>query len=178
MDRQPEEHDEDAQAGGGLRLARARRHLAESYVRPTVFAGELQPLVEVGHEVEEFVQEQLHQNLARGTQLTYQAGWDRWCWWAVRQGCDTPYLTGETKRERIADEDQLLTFSGYLAWCGLAPGTIRQALFAIQGVHKRAGAWRERRGSGCSWRPCSAAGRRRHGSWGSRRRCSCGSPTP
>jgi hypothetical protein len=42
--------------------------------------------------------------------------------------------------ERIKDENQLLTFAGYLAWSGLAPGTIRQTLFALQSAHKRAGA--------------------------------------
>ena len=29
-------------------------------------------------------------------------------------------------------------FAGYLAWSGLAPGTIRQTMFAVQSAHKRA----------------------------------------
>ena len=130
--------EEDGRAGG--RLAKAKKRAAESLVFPVAANGDLNPLEDIGHEVDEFVQDQLQKGLAKGTARTYQLGWDRWCWWTHCQGWESPYLLGESKMERIKDENQLLTFAGYLAWSGLAPGTIRQTLFALQSAHKRAGA--------------------------------------
>jgi len=124
----------------GRPSAKAKKRAAESLVFPVAANGDLNPLEDIGHEVDEFVQGQLQKGLAKGTARTYQLGWDRWCWWTHCQGWESPYLLGESKMERIKDENQLLTFAGYLAWSGLAPGTIRQTLFALQSAHKRAGA--------------------------------------
>ena len=127
--------EEDGRAGG--RLAKAKKRAAENLVFPVAANGDLNPSEDIGHEVDEFVQGQLQKGLAKGTARTYQLGWDRWCWWTHCQGWESPYLLGESKMERIKDENQLLTFAGYLAWSGLAPGTIRQTLFALQSAHKR-----------------------------------------
>ncbi|CAK9010326.1 unnamed protein product [Durusdinium trenchii] len=52
--------------------------------------------------------------LSEGTRGGYEVGWKQWCLWR-RMGNKSVYLTGETKDERKADEDELLRFMTYLA---------------------------------------------------------------
>ena len=66
-----------ADRAGGRRLERAKKRAAESLVLPVSGALEVDTLGEIGHEVDEFVQDRLQQGLATGTQCTYQLGWDR-----------------------------------------------------------------------------------------------------
>ena len=100
----------------------------------------LDPLQEIGAEVEEHVADRLKGGLALGTAASYQVGWERWCWWARRQQWTTPYLLSESKAEKMRDEATVLAFAGYLSWPGLSAATVRQHMFAMQAAHKRAGA--------------------------------------
>ena len=112
-------------------------HLVDESVGP---GQSMDPLLDIGTEVEELVEEQLRGGIATGTARTYQRGWEKWRLWARRHGWASPYMMGETRKERAEDEVRLLSFAGYLTWLGASPATVRQALFAIQGAHKRAGA--------------------------------------
>ena len=42
----------------------------------------LDPLAEVGAEVEDYVAQKTMTGIADGTAATYQLGWELWCWWA------------------------------------------------------------------------------------------------
>ena len=66
-----------ADGAGGRRLERAKKLAAENLILPTSRALEVDKLGEIGHEVDEFVQDRLRYGLATGTQHTYQLGWDR-----------------------------------------------------------------------------------------------------
>ena len=94
----------------------------------------------IGGLVEAFVQEQLGGGVATSTARIYNADWAKWCMWARRHEWVTPYLMGDTKKEKAEDESKLLAFAGYLAWIGASPSTVRRTLFAIQGAHTHAGA--------------------------------------
>ncbi len=66
-----------ADGAGGRRLERAKKLAAENLILPTSRALEVDKLGEIGHEVDEFVQDQCQQDLTTGTQRMYQLGWDR-----------------------------------------------------------------------------------------------------
>lgn len=95
---------------------------------------------DVGGVVEDFVRDRLGGGVAEATARIYNSDWAKWCLWARRHRWVTPFLMGDTKREKSEDEGKLLAFAGYLAWLGSSPATVKRTLFAVQGAHKRAGA--------------------------------------
>ena len=77
--------------------------------------------------------------LADGTRATYRGGWRSWLLWRQLRG-DPPCLQGETRDERLADEDDLIRYVVHLYnTMGLRATTIRQRLFAIRYAHSLAG---------------------------------------
>jgi len=134
-----EEEEEETRCAGG-RLQDAKRRAAESTCRPQGTAVGLDPLAEIGEEVADLVADKMHGDQAAGTARAYTQHWARWRWWATQHRWQSPYLMGETKWEKIRDEECLLAFAGFLAWLGFATGTIKQSLFAIRAEHKRGGA--------------------------------------
>ncbi|CAE8678476.1 unnamed protein product, partial [Polarella glacialis] len=73
--------------------------------------------------------------LAEGTRSSYVSGWKHWVWF--RSGTKLgPYLEGETRAEKKADESWLLWFVVFLASVmAKSEGTIRQKLFALRYAH-------------------------------------------
>ncbi|CAE8597095.1 unnamed protein product, partial [Polarella glacialis] len=73
--------------------------------------------------------------LAEGTRSSYISGWKHWVWF--RSGTKLgPYLEGETRAEKKADESWLLWFVVFLASVmAKSEGTIRQKLFALRYAH-------------------------------------------
>ena len=113
---------------------------AASLITPILARPAGSPLDDVGAEVEECIEEYLKLGVTEGTARAYQRGWEKWLWWVKRHEWATPYLMGETRKERAEDEVRLLSFLGYLIWMRASSSGVRQCLFAIQGAHKRAGA--------------------------------------
>jgi len=140
---------QDARCGGKLEAARTRA--AQSYVRNKGTAVGTDPLGDVGEEIADLVADKLHGNLAPGTAKVYKMQWDRWKWWATCHKWDSFYLTGESKSEKIADEEAILTYMGFLTWLGFSPGTVKQALFAVRDEHKRHGAGDPLQGADRVW---------------------------
>ena len=48
-------------------------------------------------------------------------------------------MSGESHTEKAQDGTHLLAFAGYFSWFGLASGTVRPHLLAVQAAHKCAG---------------------------------------
>ena len=68
--------------------------------------------------------------LAEGTRDTYRNGWRNWLLWRRLRG-RSPYLQGETRDDRLEDEDDLIRFVVYLHQVMLRRATtICQRLFA------------------------------------------------
>ena len=57
---------EDTERAGG-RLAKAKKRAAECLILPLNHAVDPNPLDEIGHEIDEFVQDRLQHGLAKGT---------------------------------------------------------------------------------------------------------------
>jgi hypothetical protein len=51
--------------------------------------------------------------LAEGARATYQAGWRSWLLWRQLRD-NSPHLQGETREERLADEDDLIRYVVFL----------------------------------------------------------------
>ena len=77
--------------------------------------------------------------LTDSTRRSYAAGWDGWALWCRVRG-RSPYLSGQNREERMADEDELLRFiTFHHAAYGRKASTLRQKLFAIRYAHGLAG---------------------------------------
>ena len=77
--------------------------------------------------------------LANSTRQSYDAGWKQWCLFLSGAGF-SPFLGGETRAERLADEQWLLRFVTFLheVMRRTAQG-IRQRLSAVRYAHIAAG---------------------------------------
>ena len=116
---------------------------AESHVQPAArhdLNRTLEESLAVGELVKEQVSEELQETGARGTMTLYKNHWERWAWFCLCWGLLSPLLTGKTDAERIADEDVVLTWVGYLRYLQKAGGTIKTAVYAVAAGHKRVGA--------------------------------------
>ena len=98
-------------------------------VRP--FAGD------VGHRVEEWLEENLSGYLAPSTVKQYSSVHGKWKAWARRQQWPSEFLCKGAKVEE--NEDKLLGFLGYIGWLGASVATMKQVVFAIKDAHKRFG---------------------------------------
>ena len=85
----PEAEEEDRR-GAGKRLQEARVRAAESHCRPRGAPTTIDPLLEVGDEVADLVEDKMKGGQAPGTARAYGVHWERWKWWARRHGWSTP----------------------------------------------------------------------------------------
>ena len=150
-----EENEAAAHAGGARGAPKAKGKKARRTVQEAMDRGFIdpegtgRPLSEegppqglrpnVGAAVEAFVEEKQKGRYAEGTKESHKRGWARWTEWRDYRRAPR-YLVGETKAERMADEEELLLWGGYLGWLGRAPGTLATYLFAVQRGHLDAGA--------------------------------------
>ena len=89
-------------------------------------------------QVEEWLEENIAGSKATSTLRMYRSAWEKWEAWATRQRWPSCYL--DVKGDKLANEDKLLAFLGYLGWLGSTAASIKQALFAVKDGHKRGGA--------------------------------------
>ena len=92
---------------------------------------------EVGHLVEDWVDENLTGYHAASTTKQYAGIYGKWKAWAARQGWPSDFLDKAMAVE--ANEDKLLGFLGYLGWLGCTVATLKQAIFAVKDAHKKFG---------------------------------------
>ena len=90
-------------------------------------------------ELEAYAAEAVMAKLADGTRKGYDVGWRHWVQFRELQN-KSPFLAGETRAEMRQDENDLLTYVGFLSKImKRTPGTILQKLFAIKFAHTVAG---------------------------------------
>ena len=70
--------------------------------------------------------------LADGTRATYRGGWRSWLLWRQLRG-DSPYLQGETRDERLADEDDLIRYVVHLYNTNYGPPIVYHQAAALRG---------------------------------------------
>ena len=75
------------------------------------------------------------ESMAEGTNHAYQSNWSGWCTYCKLRGV-CPFLQGETRGEKQADEEELLLFLVHVGvTMARAPGTVKQKLFSIRQMH-------------------------------------------
>ena len=130
----------------GKRTPRSRSAPAPYLAKPAAWrlGGHRPPTLDGnGHKrvegLDRLATEAMLSKLAEGTRDTYRNGWRNWLLWRRLRG-QSPYLQGETRDDRLEDEDDLIRFVVYLYQVmGRRATTIRQRLFAIRYAHTLAG---------------------------------------
>ena len=141
MDFSSDSQEEDGHAGGRRRERRSSLEIAEEVSSHLVrnLTKEIRPFTgEVKLLVEEWLEDHLVGDKAPATERAYAGAWQKWCWYAKRQGWPSEYLNH--KADPIENETKVLHFLAYMGWLGASGHTLRQHLFAIKNAHKRAGA--------------------------------------
>ena len=92
---------------------------------------------EIQAQVEEWLEEHLVGDKAASTQRAYNSAWQKWCDWGKRQGWASPYL--DYNGDLLVNQNKVLGYLSYLGWLGTSVATMKQAVFAIEDAHKRAG---------------------------------------
>ena len=87
--------------------------------------------------VEDWLEENLHGDIAGSTEATYAGAWRNWVIWCNRQGDASPVIHAKDDL-RIA-EDRIIRYLGYLGWLGASANSLKQAIFALKSGHKRLG---------------------------------------
>ena len=130
-----------ARAGGVSRTARNAPAKVREILGDSIIAEQSGALPPFDGGVGTLVEDWIEQNLCgylRDSASKQNAGvYGKWRAWAKRQGWPTEYLNKADRTEE--NEDKLLGFLGYLGWLGCSVATIKQAVFAIKGGHKRHG---------------------------------------
>ena len=112
-----------AEAVGEATLAQLREQ-----VRP--FCGQVKELVD------EWLEEHMTGDKAEATNRAYASSWEKWKFFARRQGWSEFLKPNE---DLVENENKVLGFLGYLGWLGASVNTLRQAVFGLKDRHKRAG---------------------------------------
>eukprot|EP00971_Amphidinium_carterae_P001729 34778-Amphidinium_carterae.1 len=90
-------------------------------------------------EMDAWLTDRLGHGLAESTRRSYDKHWEKWKWWRSHRGGGL-YLEGEGRRGAREDEQELLQFVAFYDLMGSPVNVLRTMLFAIQRMHKEAGA--------------------------------------